>query len=210
MRARRADRSPSPPPESQGEAALVSPGSQADESDLVGVLSEFARTMATDFAIQGILDHLVRRIVDVLPVTAAGVTLIAPGIQPRYIAASNDSALPFEQLQTELDEGPCLAAYHSGAAVAIPDLRDDDGFPNSHQGPRGRAWRLCSPSRSITTITPGGARPLPRYPGPLAPARMVQPRRSPTSPPLPAQRPGARGSRGLREPLAREPLFTIR
>ena len=32
--------------------------------------------MATDFPSPGILDHLVQRIVDVLPVTAAGVTLI--------------------------------------------------------------------------------------------------------------------------------------
>lgn len=38
------------------------------------MLSEFARTTVTDFPIQQILDHLVRRIVDVLPITAAGVT----------------------------------------------------------------------------------------------------------------------------------------
>ena len=115
--------------ESQGEVAAVALAPDAVDQDLVGVLSEFARTMATDFPIQGILDHLVRRIVDVLPVTAAGVTLIAPGVQPRYIAASNNAALLFEQLQTELDEGPCLAAYHSGLAIAIPDLRVDDQFP---------------------------------------------------------------------------------
>ena len=108
---------------------MIPLGSQADDSDLVGVLSEFARTMATDFPIQGILDHLVRRIVDILPITGAGVTLIAPGLQPRYVAASNDAALTFERLQTELDEGPCLAAYHSGLAIAIPDLRADDRFP---------------------------------------------------------------------------------
>ena len=46
---------------------------------LADVLSEFARTMVTNFPIQGILDHLVRRIVEILPVTAAGVTLISPG-----------------------------------------------------------------------------------------------------------------------------------
>jgi hypothetical protein len=46
------------------------------------VLSEFARTMVTDFPIQGILDHLVLRIVDILPITAAAVTLIAPGSNP--------------------------------------------------------------------------------------------------------------------------------
>jgi diguanylate cyclase (GGDEF)-like protein len=97
--------------------------------ELADVLSEFARTMVTDFPIQGILDHLVKRIVDIMPVTAAGVTLISPGVQPRYIAASNGSALRFERLQTELGEGPCVAAYHTGEAISVPDLRSEDRFP---------------------------------------------------------------------------------
>jgi diguanylate cyclase (GGDEF)-like protein len=97
--------------------------------DLSDVLSEFARTMATDFPIQGILDHLVKRIVDVLPITAAGVTLIEPGLEPRYVAASDPSALRYEQLQTELGEGPCLLAYSSGEAVSVPDLRAESRFP---------------------------------------------------------------------------------
>ena len=100
-----------------------------DSEDLSVVLSEFARTMLTDFPIQGILDHLVKRIVDVLPITAAGVTLIAPGLDPRYVAASDESALRYEKLQTELDEGPCLAAYGSGEAISVPDLRLEDRFP---------------------------------------------------------------------------------
>jgi diguanylate cyclase (GGDEF)-like protein len=99
------------------------------EQQLSDVLSEFARTMLTDFPIQGILDHLVQRIVEVLPISAAGVTLISPGLDPRYIAASNAAALRFEKLQTELGEGPCLAAYQTGEAVAVPDLRADTRFP---------------------------------------------------------------------------------
>jgi len=97
--------------------------------DLSDVLSEFARNMITDFPIQGILDHLVKRIVEVLPITAAGVTLISPGADPRYVAASDASALRFEELQSELGEGPCLAAYENGEAVAIADLAEDDRFP---------------------------------------------------------------------------------
>ena len=99
------------------------------EQQLSDVLSEFARTMVTDFPIQAILDHLVERIVDVLPITAAGVTLISPGADPRYVAASDESALRFEELQTELGEGPCLAAYQTGEAVAVADLRDEARFP---------------------------------------------------------------------------------
>ena len=100
----------------------------ATERQLSSVLSEFARTMVTDFPIQGILESLVQRIVEILPVTGAGVTLITPNTNPRYVAASDESALRYEQLQTELGEGPCLAAYRTGVAVMVADLRTDDRF----------------------------------------------------------------------------------
>ena len=99
------------------------------EDKLSSVLSEFARTLGTDFPIQRILDHLVERIVDVLPISAAGVTLISAGRTPRYIAASDASALRYEKLQTEVRQGPCLTAYDTGEAVAVPDLIADDQFP---------------------------------------------------------------------------------
>jgi diguanylate cyclase (GGDEF)-like protein len=100
-----------------------------NESQLSDVLSEFARTMVTDFPIQDILDHLVKRIVDIMPITEAGVTLISPGIEPRYVAASSAAALQFEKLQSELDEGPCLVAYASGKAVSVPDMSREKRFP---------------------------------------------------------------------------------
>lgn len=100
-----------------------------DEAHLSEVLSEFARTLATDFPIQGILDHLVHKIVDVLPIDGAGVTLISATVGPRLVAASDRAALRFERLQTELGEGPCLAAYETDGAICIPDLSEDDRFP---------------------------------------------------------------------------------
>jgi diguanylate cyclase (GGDEF)-like protein len=99
------------------------------KDELADVLSEFARTMVTDFPIQRILDHLVERIVDIMPITGAGVTLISETLDPQYVAASNDSALRYEKLQTALGEGPCLAAYQTGEAVSVPDLNDEPRFP---------------------------------------------------------------------------------
>jgi diguanylate cyclase (GGDEF)-like protein len=100
-----------------------------NEEKLSAVLSEFARTLITDFPIQGILDHLVERIVEVLPVTSAGVTLISAGMAPRYIAASDESAMRYERLQTEIGQGPCITAYESGEAVSVSDLTVDEQYP---------------------------------------------------------------------------------
>ncbi len=99
------------------------------EQKLSDVLSDFARNMLTDFPIQAILDHLVKRIVDILPISAAGVTIISPGAEPHYISASDQSAMRFEQLQTELGEGPCLLAYASGQPVVVPVLERESRFP---------------------------------------------------------------------------------
>ncbi len=60
----------------------------ASDGRLSEVLREFARTMVTDLPIQGILDQLVERTVEILPVTGAQVTLVPPGAGPRYEAAS--------------------------------------------------------------------------------------------------------------------------
>jgi diguanylate cyclase (GGDEF)-like protein len=142
--------------------------------ELSDVLSEFARTMVTDFPIQGILDHLVSRIVDILPITAAGVTLIAAGLGPRYVAASDGSALRYEKLQTELGEGPCLEAFNTGEAVSVPDLRDEDRFPTfSPQAiTAGLAAVFTFPLRHVDTQL--GALDLYRDTiGPLSPDVMI-------------------------------------
>jgi diguanylate cyclase (GGDEF)-like protein len=99
-----------------------------NEHRMTELLSDFARTLATDFPIRAIVDRLVQHVVDVLPVAAAGVTLIAEGEAPRYIAASDNNAMQYETLQHELDEGPCLMACSTGTAVSIPDLRLETRF----------------------------------------------------------------------------------
>jgi len=96
---------------------------------LADVLSEFAQTMLTDFPIDSILDQLVKRIVELLPITAAGVTLITPPLVPHYVVASDPLAMRFEQLQTDIGEGPCLLAYHSGSPVVEGNLRTRTRFP---------------------------------------------------------------------------------
>jgi diguanylate cyclase (GGDEF)-like protein len=120
----------------RGEAELALPPCRGHEQpvttadrQLSDILSEFARTMLTDFPIQRILEELVRRIVELMEITGAGVTLISDTTSPHYVAASDGSALRFEELQTALDEGPCVEAYQSGEAVSIADLHTETRFP---------------------------------------------------------------------------------
>jgi diguanylate cyclase (GGDEF)-like protein len=105
------------------------PASVVHSDQLAIVLAEFAETLVKGFRIQGILDHLVRRIVDVLPVTGAGVMLMGASDDLHFVAASNETILAIETLQNELAEGPCLEAYRLGEAVSVPDLELDERFP---------------------------------------------------------------------------------
>ncbi len=100
-----------------------------DEGKLSSVLSEFARTLLTQFPTQHILDHLVERIVGILPITSAGVTLIGERREPRFIAASDERALRYERLQSDIGEGPCVAAFDSGEPVSVADLASEERFP---------------------------------------------------------------------------------
>jgi len=100
-----------------------------DEGKLAEVLCEFARTMIVESSMQGIADRLVKRIVEVLPVTSAGVTLVVPETASQYIAASDASALRNEQLQSEIQDGPFHMAHATGEAVSVADLQDDGRFP---------------------------------------------------------------------------------
>jgi hypothetical protein len=92
------------------------------------VLSDFARTLGAEFSIQAILDQLVLSVVEVLPIDGAGVTLMSPSAEPRYVAASNQLALRCERLQVAAGEGPCFAAYETGDPVASWDLRTEERF----------------------------------------------------------------------------------
>ncbi len=101
--------------------------------NLSDVLSEFARTMLKDSKMQGILDRFVRRVVDVLPVDSAGVTVAWTDDDPELMAGSNGSALDFELLQNILGEGPRFTSCETGTAVSVPDLRADQRFSSFHR-----------------------------------------------------------------------------
>jgi diguanylate cyclase (GGDEF)-like protein len=115
---------------------------QETELPLTRVLIEFAEILGTDFSVPTILDHLVNRIVDLVPITGAGVMLMNAEQELRFVAASNDAVRIIETLENELHEGPCLTAYQTGEQVAVPDLNVDVRFPRF--SPRAREAGLAA------------------------------------------------------------------
>jgi GAF domain-containing protein len=107
-----------------------------DHERLAQLLRDFARTLVTSYQVTDILYSLCDSVVDLLPVTGAGVMLDDEEVL-RFVAASDELVREIETLQIELGEGPCLRAYATGAPVVVPDLKADDSFP--HFGPRALA-----------------------------------------------------------------------
>jgi diguanylate cyclase (GGDEF)-like protein len=116
-------------PFATGAGAATSPAQVNSDRQLARVLVEFAKTLGTDFPVQKILDRLVLRVLDVVPVTGAGVMLMGDGDELHFVAASDDRIQQIQVLQNELAEGPCLQAYRTSRPVAVPDLSVDDRFP---------------------------------------------------------------------------------
>ncbi|MDQ3453041.1 MAG: hypothetical protein M3493_10160, partial [Actinomycetota bacterium] len=71
------------------------------EQRLSELLVDFARTLTTDFPIQAILDHLTSRILEVLPVTGAGVMIMGSDTEMHFASVSDKVLLQIEGLQIE-------------------------------------------------------------------------------------------------------------
>lgn len=98
------------------------------------VLERFAGTLVDRYELDDVLEQLGVDIAEVLDVAGAGVMLADDSGSLRFCSTNNDVLRKLEDLQIDLDEGPCLLAYRSGEIVLADDLRDDPRFPSF--GPR--------------------------------------------------------------------------
>jgi GAF domain-containing protein len=83
-----------------------------------------ADTLAEDFDLSDVLDHLAHACVDLLGATAAGILLADPGATLRVVAASDESSHLLEVFQIQGQSGPCMDAYATGLPVAVADLAE--------------------------------------------------------------------------------------
>lgn len=83
---------------------------------------DLADTLVDDFDVVELLDRLVADCVDLLEVSAAGILLRNRDGVLEVVASSSEASRLMEVFQLDAEEGPCIEAVTSGAAVRVDDL----------------------------------------------------------------------------------------
>jgi GAF domain-containing protein len=97
---------------------------------LARTLVEMGDTLTNDFDVVELLTLLVRRCIEVVGVSAAGLMLALPDGQLRAVASSNEAMRQVELFELEAEEGPCLDCYRTGELVTGEDMAADrDRWP---------------------------------------------------------------------------------
>ncbi|MET9293419.1 GAF and ANTAR domain-containing protein [Streptomyces sp. NPDC003077] len=76
----------------------------------------------TDFDPLELLHDLTAHVAELLPVAGAGVTVLDEMRRVEYATASDERCGHLEQVQIDLNEGPCLEATRTGVALAVTSL----------------------------------------------------------------------------------------
>src|SRR5690348_12068237 len=93
-----------------------------NERQVAEAFVELADTLVDDFDLIDFLYRLTVRCVDLLDVSAAGLLLADQRGALQVFAASTERTRLLELLQLQTDQGPCPECFHTGQAVAVPDL----------------------------------------------------------------------------------------
>jgi GAF domain-containing protein len=94
----------------------------ATDALLVRTLVELADTLVDDFDVVELLTLLSDRCIELLPVTAAGLMLVAPDGDLRVVASSSEAMRVVELFELQAREGPCSECFRNGEPVMNEDL----------------------------------------------------------------------------------------
>ncbi|MPZ86966.1 MAG: GAF domain-containing protein [Nitriliruptorales bacterium] len=100
-----------------------------DYAGIGRVLHRLAGTLVQQYDLSDVLDHLGTEITQILAVNGAGVMLEDEHQHLRLTSTSDRVLQRLEDLQIELQEGPCLLAYQTGEHVIVADIGADERFP---------------------------------------------------------------------------------
>lgn len=100
-----------------------------DHVRLTSMLRRFAGTLVGEYDLDEVLSKLGEEVAALLGAVGAGAMLADDAGELHFVATSDEVLGKLEQLQIELDEGPCLLAYHKCEPVVAADLATDERFP---------------------------------------------------------------------------------
>jgi signal transduction protein with GAF and PtsI domain len=91
-------------------------------------VGELRATLPQDGDLLGSLGRVVEATRTVVGVDGSGLTLAHEDGRPRWVAVSDAVMELLEQLQQDMGEGPCLAAFAEDRVVAVEDLGSERGW----------------------------------------------------------------------------------
>jgi len=92
------------------------------EALLARTFVDLVDTLVDDFDVVDLLTLVADRSVEVLDIAASGLMLVAPEGDLRVVAFSSEAVRVVELFELQAEEGPCLDAFRSGAAIVNQDL----------------------------------------------------------------------------------------
>ena len=113
----------------------TSPSEETDltSSEMLGAFGALQSLLLSTESVEEFLTDVAKLAADVVvPPAACGITLRRQG-QPVTAASSDARAQVVDQLQYQVDEGPCLDALATGAQVDVPDMAVEDRWPRFRQ-----------------------------------------------------------------------------
>lgn len=94
---------------------------------LAEILVRIADTLADDFDLMDFLYQLMRDAAELLDAGEVGLMLADAKGNLQFVAASHERTQTLELFELQLDEGPCVDAFATGAAVTDVDLATAGG-----------------------------------------------------------------------------------
>ena len=112
------------------------------ETQLVDAFTTLADTLVVGYDIVDLLQTLVENCRDILDITAAGILLADGSGQLEVVASTSEASNLVEIMQVDAHEGPCLDAFTTGKAVAVPDVdADPSRWPQFRNEARKQGFR---------------------------------------------------------------------
>ena len=105
------------------------------EGQLARTLVQLADSLVDNFDVVDLLTLLADRCVEVLDVSAAGITLVGPEGALHVMASSSETMRLLELFELQAQEGPCMDCYRTGLAVI-----------NAHLDGAGERWPQFAPA----------------------------------------------------------------